>query len=304
LTRKSIFTGIALASLAALVWSGNFVIARSIHSEISPVQLSFFRWLTATIVVLPFAFRNVLVEWKTIRRNGLYFFWVALFGISLFNTFIYVAGHFTTAINLALIGTTSSPIMSVMLARIFLKERIGWLKIAGILVCIAGILILLSKGSIEHAREMTVSKGDAWVLVAAFCFAVYNILARKKPSSVSPVSFLFTIFLLGTLILLPVFVWQQAGAPLVISKQLVWAVTYLGIGASAFCYFVWNRSIAILGAGRTALFGNLIPIFSTMEAIIWLKEQFQWFHLAGMCLVFAGLLLSNLRLLLPVKAVI
>ncbi len=304
MTRKNILTGIALASLAALVWSGNFVIARSIHADISPVQLSFFRWLTATIVVLPFAFRAVTAEWKIIRSNGLYFFWVALFGISLFNTLIYVAGHFTSAINLALIGTTSSPIMSVMLARIFLKERIGWLKIAGMVVCIAGILILLTKGNIRHDAEMEISKGDAWVLGAAFCFAVYNILARKKPSSVSPVSFLFTIFFLGTLILLPVFLWQQGGAPFVISKQLVLAVLYLGIGASAFCYLIWNRSIAILGAGRTALFGNLIPIFSTMEAIIWLKEQFQWFHLAGMCLVFGGLLLSNLRLLFPVRTVV
>src|SRR5947207_3143319 len=205
---RSIYFGIFLASLATLIWSGNFIIARGIYKQIDPVSLAFYRWAVATIIIFPFAIKRFNMEWHSIKRSWHYLFWFSLTGISLFNTFVYIAGHYTTAINLALIGTTSSPIMSIILARIFLKERIGWMKISGLIICIAGILFLLSKGNFKNLLTLSFSSGDAWMLVAAFCFAVYNILVRKKPSSISPVNFLFASFFLGTILLLPFFLWE------------------------------------------------------------------------------------------------
>jgi drug/metabolite transporter (DMT)-like permease len=134
------------------------------------------------------------------------------------------------------------------------------------------------------------------MLLAAFCFAVYNILVRKKPASISPVNFLFVTFLYGSLLLFPLFVWEHDHASVVSwNIQLVGSILYLGIGASVICFFIWNTSISILGAGRTALFGNLIPIFSSLEAVILLHEEFSWIHIVSMITVFAGLLLANLR---------
>ena len=63
-------------------------------------------------------------EWSSIKSSGLYLSAVALTGIALFNTFVYIGAHYTSAINLALIGTTSSPVMAIILARIFLKKRL------------------------------------------------------------------------------------------------------------------------------------------------------------------------------------
>ena len=239
-----------------------------------------------------------MIEWNTIRKSWHYLFWVSLMGISLFNTFVYIAGHYTTAINLALIGTTSSPIMSIIMARIFLNERIGWTKLLGMIICIAGILFLLSKGNFKNILTLRFSSGDVWMLVAAFCFAVYNILVRKKPVSLSPLNFLFVAFLFGSVLLLPFFLWEQNHAPVVDwNIHLIGSILYLGIGASVICFSIWNISISILGAGRTALFGNLIPIFSSLEAVIILNEEFSWVHIISMITVFAGLLLANLQAL-------
>jgi drug/metabolite transporter (DMT)-like permease len=209
---------------------------------------------------------------------------------------VYIAGHYTTAINLALIGTTSSPIMSIIMARIFLRERIGWMKLLGMLICIAGILFLLSKGNFSNIFTFKFSSGDIWMLLAAFCFAVYNILVRKKPASISPLNFLFVTFLFGSVLLLPFLLWEQDHAAVVDwNLHLIGSILYLGIGASVICFSIWNISIGVLGAGRTALFGNLIPIFSSLEAVIILNEQFSWVHIVSMITVFAGLLLANLR---------
>jgi drug/metabolite transporter (DMT)-like permease len=301
LQKKHVIKGVGFAVLATLIWSGNFVIARGVYSEISPVGLSFSRWSLATIVIFPFAVKKVREEWSAIKVSWFYLIWVSLFGVSLFNTFVYIAGHYTSAINLALIGTTTSPIISIILARSFLKEKIGVLKITGLFLCIAGILFLLSGGKINNLIHLKFSSGDAWMLVAAFCFAVYNTLARKKPSGISTVSFLFVSFFIGSVFLLPFFIRQFSGMAFNVDYKVITSILYLGIGASVISFFLWNISIGILGSGRTALFGNLIPVFSSLEAMIILNEKFSWIHLISMILVFSGLLLANLQLMKTFK---
>ena len=294
---KNTYTGIGLAVLAAFIWSGNFIVARAVNKEIPPISLNFYRWLVASIIIFPFAYKKFKTEWKTVKQSWQFLFWISFAGISLFNTFVYIGAHYTSAINLALIGTTSSPIMSVIFARIFLKEKIGWMKLAGMILCIAGVLFLLSKGNFYNLLSFHFSTGDLWMLVAAFCFAVYNTLVKKKPAGISPVNFLFVIFSFGTLLVLPFFIYElnQSATGVAWNSQLIFSILYLGLGASVICFFIWNMAIGKLGAGRTALFGNLIPVFSSIGAVFFLNETFTWVHIFSMIIVFAGILLANLR---------
>lgn len=294
----NLLLGILLAIVTTIIWSGNFVIARSVINDIPPITLAFYRWSTAVIILIPFAWKHILPAWAIVKRNKAYFFWTALTGVSLFNTFVYIAGHSSTAINLALIGTTSSPIMAVILAHFFLKEHIQWQRVVGIILCLSGILFLLSKGSLYNLLHLHFTKGDAWVLLGAFSFAVYNIFVRKKPVEISAIGFLFFVFLIGTLILIPAFITES-----MYSKPVVWnlkiggVILYLGLGTSVISFLLWNRSIRELGAGRTALFGNLIPIFSSIEAVLILGEKINYIHLVSFALIAAGLLMDNSHLL-------
>jgi drug/metabolite transporter (DMT)-like permease len=296
--KNNILVGVSLAVLATLIWSGNFIVARGVYKQIPPVSLAFYRWLTASVIIFPFAYKYFKNEWPVVKKSWRYFFWASLTGIALFNTFVYIGGHYTSAINLALIGTTSSPIMSVILARIFLKERIGWLKIIGMAVCICGILFLLSKGDFQNLVYFKFTKGDAWVLLAALNFAIYNTLVRKKPAAVSPVNFLFVVFTFGTALLFPFYLGELSyTAPVHWNMNLLLVILYLGLGASVICFLIWNIAIHKLGSGPTALFGNLIPIFSSVEAVIKLHEKFTVNHGISMIIVFTGLLIANLPLL-------
>src|SRR5258706_9258960 len=296
--KRDIFIGIGLAVLATFIWSGNFIIARGVYKQIPPVSLNFYRWLCASVIVFPFALKKFKIEWPVVKQSWHYFFWISLTGVSLFNTFVYIGGHYTTAINLALIGTTSSPVFSVILARIFLKEKIGWLKVFGIIICIIGILFLLSHGNFRNLLSFRFTKGDGWILLAALTFAVYNTMVKKKPVAVTPINFLFVVFSLGTILLFPFYLWEIFHTvPVEWNIKLFSVILYLGIGASVISFLIWNTAIHKLGAGRTALFGNLIPIFSSIEAWIILHEQFTWIHVISMVLVFGGIMLANLRLL-------
>jgi drug/metabolite transporter (DMT)-like permease len=293
---KNTYVGFSLAVLATLIWSGNFIIARGVINDIPPVSLAFYRWLSATIIILPFAWNYFFTELKIVKRNFWYFFLAAVTGVSMFNTFVYIAGHYSTAINMALLGTCSSPIISVILARIFLKEKITLLRITGIIVCIAGILLLLSKGSFENLLSFRFSKGDWWILTAAFTFAIYNTTVKKKPAAMNSTNFLFVIFLLGAIILLPFYLYElkeKGGFAFTISNLS--SILYLGLGASVICFLIWNKAIRNLGTGRTALFGNLIPVFSSIEAVWLLNEKITFIHLISFILVVAGLVIANTK---------
>lgn len=293
---NKILAGIGLAILATIIWSGNFVVARGVIQQIPPVGLAFFRWLLATALIGAIAWKTVRQDIVIIRKSYQYLFWVALTGIALFNTFVYVAAHYTPAINLALVGTTSSPIMATVLAVIFLKERLSILRITGIVICVAGILILLSKGSIDTLLAFRFSKGDWWVLLGALMFAIYNTLVKRKPVGISALSFLFIIFLAGTLMLFPFFLIERANAaPIQWNTNLFLIILYLGAGTSVVSFLCWNAAIARLGSARTALFGNLIPIFSSIEAVIFLGEKITGIHIISAILVFGGLLVANLK---------
>ncbi|HMK27155.1 MAG TPA: DMT family transporter [Chitinophagaceae bacterium] len=294
--KKNVYTGISLAIAATLIWSGNFIIARGIIKDIPPVTLAFFRWLSATIIILPFAWKYFTAELNIIKSNFWFLLLTAVTGVSMFNTFVYIAGHYSTAINMALLGTCTSPIMSVIFARIFLKERITWMRIAGMCICIIGVLLLLSKGSLETLLNFSFTKGDWWILAAAFTFAIYNTMVKKKPVAMNSVNFLFVIFGIGTIILLPFYLVElKNSGGFEINLSNLSSILYLGLGASVICFLIWNKAIRNLGTGRTALFGNLIPVFSSIEAVILLHEKITSIHLISFILVAAGLVIANMK---------
>lgn len=292
---KNFYTGVVFAILAAIIWSGNFVVARGVINDIPPIALAFFRWLTGTLIITPFAFSYFKRDLKLIRSNLIYLVIVSVLGITVYNTLIYIAGRYLPAVNLALIGTTSSPLMSIILAAIFLKERISYLRVIGLVICVAGILYLLSKGEKENLVNFQFGKGDLWILCAALSFAIYNILVRKKPAGISSLGFLFITFWIGTLLLIPAYLIEaKTAAPIKWSNNLLGMIFYLGLGNSVLSFLLWNASIAKLGAARTALFGNLIPIFSSIEAVLLLGERITNVHLISGLLVIGGLILANM----------
>jgi len=295
--RGNVSTGILLAVLATLIWSGNFVIARGIAQKVSPVALAFFRWSTATILLLPIALHSFKREFKLVMNHLTYFLLTSLTGITLFNTFVYKAAQDTPAIKLALIGTTSAPVFAIILAAIFLGERITIFRITGLILCITGILMLLSQGQLSMLSQLRFTHGDYWILGGALFFAIYNIFVRKKPAGISPINFLFTIFLFGTILLIPALLLDlKAVTNVQFDRNLILIILYLGLGTSVISYLCWNTAIQKLGAARTSLFGNLIPVFSTIEAFLFLQEKITANHVVSGVLVIAGLIIANLSI--------
>ncbi|MEI7627591.1 MAG: DMT family transporter [Bacteroidota bacterium] len=300
--KKDQIFGIGLAVLATMIWAGNFVISKGVNQLIGPISLAFFRWTLASLIIIPLAWSSFKKEKQYIKENIRYLFWVSLSGIALFNTCIYVSGHFTSAINMALIGTTSSPIFATIFAVVFLKEKINASRLIGLIICIIGILVLLSKGSFEKLLSLHFGIGDLWILAAGFCFAVYSVLVRKKPATISSLHFLMLIFSMGAMMLFPFFLIETWYLPKPqFTPALIGSILYLGFGTSVIAFLCWNIALQKLGTSRTVLFGNLTPIFSTLEAVLILGEKFSNIHILSGIMVIGGLVIANLQTLYPSK---
>jgi drug/metabolite transporter (DMT)-like permease len=285
--------GILFALCATLLWSVNFVIASGIKGHIPPVGLAFWRWTIACVVLAPFAIKNTIKSWIDIKKNIRFLALTAVLGITIFNTLIYFAGKTTSAVNLSLIAI-SIPLFIVALSRIAFKEKISNAKIIGILTIILGVLILITKGSLQSLFQIQFAMGDLLMLIACLFFASYTILVRLKPKELPSKVFLFSIFVLGILFLFPFYLVEHLYyKKVVFDSTTIFATTYVGTLASLVSYYLWNEAITLIGTQKTALIYYLIPVFSGILAYFFLDQAIVLTQIISIGIIITGLLLTN-----------
>jgi drug/metabolite transporter (DMT)-like permease len=285
--------GVLFALLATLLWSVNMVIASGIKGHIPPIGLAFWRWAIACIVLAPFALKSSIENWKIIKKNIRYLMLTAVLGITIFNTLIYFAGKTTSAVNLSLIAI-SIPLFIVAISRIAFKEKVSNKKLMGIAIIITGVLVLITKGSLQALLHINFSIGDLLMLVACFFFACYTILVRLKPTELPAKVFLFSVFVIGAIFLFPFYIWEHLFyKKVLLDTKTILITSYVGIFASLVSYYLWNEAIRLIGTSKTALIYYLIPVFSGILAYFFLDQQIIITQIISMGIIISGLLITN-----------
>ncbi len=289
------FTGYLFAILATAIWSGNFVIARGLSDDISPISLAFWRWVVATVVFFPLAIKPLWKQRKEIRKHLPYLCITGLLGVTIFNTMLYYAGKTTTAINLSLLSITF-PIFIILISRAVFKETIGWKKTTGIAMVAFGVIFMITKGNLRTLLGLTFQVGDLWMIGGAFIFAVYSILLRKKPAELNIWSFQLATFLLGLLFLSPIYAWDYFQSPDVEYTTTTYlSIGYVGVFASLAAFVLWNKSILNIGPSEAGMVYYTLPIFSGALAYFILDEPIGWLHIMSAGFIFTGILIANAK---------
>ena len=283
----------ALLVLCVLFWSANFVIGRFVAGSIMPFELAFFRWLGVFVVTLPFLLLHVKKIVLAIKTDFWILFVLASLGIAGFNTFLYIGLQDTTATN-ALLINSSIPILILFLSTLILKIRITKRQTFGILLSTFGVIYLVLKGDIHTLLTLNFNQGDFWVIVSSMCWASYSVLIKFKPASLKSFEFFVTIVAMGTLILLPFYLYQGYTMQREISmlRDYYWAIAYVIIFASLSSYYLWHLGITHIGADRTGQFTHLMPVFGSILAYLFLGEVLEMYHLMGIVLIGFGIYLS------------
>lgn len=285
--------GYFLAVVATVIWAGNFIVARALNQDILPVGLAFWRWAIAVLTLAPFALRSTVEDWKLVQKHLPYLTISALLGVTAFNTLIYIAGHTTQALNMALIAT-SSPIFIVLMSRLFYGEAISLRRAAGMMVVVSGVLMLIARGSLERLLSISFAIGDLYMLLAAIVFAGYTMLVKRKPPNLRMTTFTLCTFSLGLLFLWPFYALESwIYHPVVFNFPIALALLYVGVLSSVVAFLAWNQAIALIGPSRTALIYYLIPVFSGIAAWLFLDEAISWVHIFSTFAIVCGIIITN-----------
>lgn len=284
-----------LLVLATLFWSLNFVLGRAVIELIPPIALSFWRWTIAFLIVLGFAwphlkrgdFVTLRAQWKLVAALG-------FLGVATFNALVYYGLHTTTVTNAVLLQSTM-PVLIALGSFLIFREPLRLLALLAVAVSLTGVAVIVARGDWSVLRTLSVAPGDAWIMLAVIFYALYSVLLRRRPA-VHPLSFLAGTFAFGSLMLLPVYLWEHVTVA-VIQWDLptLAAIAYVGIFPSLLAYLCFNRAVELIGANRAGQFVHLMPVFGSALAALFLGERLQGFHLVGAMLIAAGIALAQFR---------
>lgn len=283
-----------LLVLATILWGGNFVIGRAVTGEIPPFTLSLLRWCLAFIVFFPIAFKYVKRDWQKFKEHWPIVIVLALTGVASFNTLVYIGVYYTTSINASLMNSLT-PIFLYILSFAFLKIKVTRNQIIGTAISLLGVLFILTKGSIENLINFHFNFGDLIVIVAVISWSFYSLLVKQYSDRLPGFSTFLVCIALGAIMLVPFSMYElmTSTTPIHWSGATIGAILYVGILASIVAFLSWNKGMVEIGTNRAGIYLNLVPVFATLFATIFLGEQLYFAQMIGGIAVIGGVILTN-----------
>lgn len=283
-----------LLTLSALFWSGNFVISRGMHAEIPPLGLSFWRWLVALLILCLFGVQHLLAQHHIARRHWRFIVVQGLLGVAGFNTLIYLAMQTTTAINAVLVNSCI-PVLIAVCSWVMFREALSLRQGFGVLLSLGGVVLIMVKGSWEYLRAVSFNPGDLLVLVAALLWALYSTNLKRYPREMHPFAYQTGIVISGLVVLLPCYLYELSlGKTMQVGLPSLLTIVYVALFASILAFIFWNRAVRTVGPNKAGPFIHLMPVFSTLLAVVFLDEAIEPYHLAGIALIFTGIAMTTM----------
>ncbi|MDA9171746.1 DMT family transporter [Candidatus Pelagibacter sp.] len=282
---------------ATLFWAGNFTIGKFAYLEsIPPNTLAFLRWCLVWIILFPFTYKEVLKLKENIKKNLSLFSILGITSVCIFTSFTYNALNYTQVINASLFNT-AIPVTIILVCFLLKIEKTNIFQLSGLLISMLGILAIITRLDLNILFSLSFNKGDLFMIGAIIAWGIYSAYLRKQTFDVSLLTLVLIVCTFGLIFLLPLFVLDVAqGNTIEMSSNLFYILIYIAIFPSIGSYYCWAGAVSIIGANRAGIFLSLIPLFSTIFAILFFNEKFLFFHLIGSILIILGLFLSNKKI--------
>lgn len=276
--------------MASLLFAGSFVAGKYTTLDLEPLTTSLLRYLVALL------FLSVLVVWHrpaSLRVASSDLIPLALlgtFGIVGYHYFFFASLRYTEVANTAIINAMN-PILTGMMAAVFIQERLHWRNYLGVAIAFMGVLILITQGQITTLFQLDFNRGDVLMMVAVVSWVIYSLLIRQLSKRYSGYAITFYAALFGVLQLAVLAIPEGAIAQVkTMSLASAISVLYMGIGASGIGYFLYNLSVKDVGPTRTSSFVySFVPVFVALLAFIFFRESVTPIMLVSMTLIIVGL---------------
>jgi len=284
--RQEQMVGIGLVNLATLTWATNMALGRWLRDQIGPLTLAAARFFVASLLLAALLQRRPPEE-RRLWRDRWLLLGMALSGVAVFAPILYLGLRFTTAVNATLVNGLG-PLITGLLAALLIREPMSKRQVTGAIVGLAGVIGLISGGSLAFWQAVQGNVGDLIVLGAVALWGLYSVLGRQVMRHRSALSATAFSAFLGLPLLLLAAAWEIQSFPVVARPQLVLAVLYIGIAPGVIGFLSWNAGVRRLGSSGAMVFYNTLPLYGALLGYLFLGESIGPAHLLGGALIIGG----------------
>lgn len=282
---------VAVLSLlgATLFWAGNYVVGAGAVQSIDPLSLVFLRWSLAVVPLLVIA---QLVErpcWRSVAAAWPWLLSLGVLGLLGYNLLLYFALEHTDAFNASLINAFN-PALITLAAAVFLRERLTPLAVAGVLMALAGVLIVISGGNLARLVATGFGAGEVLMVGAIVVWTAYTVTGRLAPK-IPPITATAVQAAVVVAILGPVR-FATGGLALPATGAALASLLFIAIFPSVLSYLLWNRALTVLPAAGAGVFLNLITVFTAILTAL-SGQVHTTAQLVGGAVVIAGVVVAN-----------
>ena len=271
----------------------NIIVARGGVEYVPPISLAFWRWLTVFLLLLPFFYNEIIKNKKSFNKEFWKLFFLGSMGCGVCGAFPFIAGMSTTMANMGIIYT-SSPIFIIILSAIFFNDKINFSRVIGLVLCLIGVLAIISKGNLDLLINFKFTSGDLWMIGAAMGWAVYSIYLLNWKSKFSLMARFTLIAMFGTISLFPFYILEEIFYfNTAFNSNFLFWVLFAAISPGIIAFTLYTRVQKYLGASLTGFTLYIFSIYSAIYGIILFDEALLNFHYFGAAFVFAGVYLAR-----------
>lgn len=278
----------------AFIISTNHVLGRFVINDIPPMALAFWRVAIGAMVLLPFAWRDLITNRRVIFSHWKLFTAMAFVFMPLGNAAVYLAYNYTTAINGAVIAT-AQPALTMLLAWLVLHQLVTKMQALGIAVAALGVLVIIMRGDLAALTTLAFGGGDLIMLAGTVGFAVYTVLLRRIPAEIGPMLILIIVQLFSTALMAPLYLYESLTYLTVpVTVQSILILLWIGTAIAVIAVGLNNLSVLILGPNKASIAHYLRAVFIAGMAAILLGERFELYHGVAFALVIFGVVMMTL----------
>ncbi|HZG37991.1 MAG TPA: DMT family transporter [Nodosilinea sp.] len=282
---------VLLPLLTSFLFAGSFVAGKYTTVDLGPLTTSLLRYVIAMGVLGLFIYRSAQpVKALTVAQAD----WGAmvllgLFGVVGYHYFFFSSLRYTATANTAIINAFN-PVVTGVMAALFIGERLSRRQYGGIVLALLGVLTLLTRGNLTALLKLDLNRGDGLMLCAVLCWVVYSLIIKQLSQRYSGLTITFYAAVAGVgqlLGLASLERWWLQLATLSLASSI--AILYMGVAASGIAYLLFNLSIQQVGPTRTAsVVYSLVPIFVAGLAWLFFREPLTATMMASMGLILLG----------------
>ncbi len=278
-----------LPVIAVMIWSLNIVVTRYAADLISPVSISFYRWLIAFLILTSFMLGKVWEQRQLIMQHWLQLAVLSAFGMVLYQGLAYTAAHYTTATNMGLINAFI-PVFTILVSFFILKDIPNRFAIMGSILSFCGLIYVMAQGNLSALWQSGAHWGDLLMVIAVFFYAFYGVFLKKWQLKIPLLISLYIQIAFALIYHLPFIAWLGLDS---LNTANLSSVLYAGIFPSLIAPFVWMLAVQQIGPNRTSIFMNLMPVITAIIASLWLAESWTIYHTLGGVLILTGVVMAQ-----------